>query len=136
MRCCLPSTKESINEAVNGVVEIADGCGMAEDCRTDLEIALREALANAVKHGNEYGTGKNVFVRCYASAKSGLLVLVRDEGSGFDPAEVPDPRDEDRVHLSHGRGLFLMRALVDFVEHRKDGREVVLYKATVRPAVD
>ena len=87
-------------------------------------------MANAVKHGNSYGPDKQVFVRCYACPEIGLLALVRDEGPGFAPEDVPDPRDEDRVHLSHGRGLFLMRALLDFVEHRKNGCEVVLFKGT------
>ena len=57
-------------------------------------------------------------------------MLVRDEGPGFIPDDVPDPRSDDRVHLNHGRGLFLMRALMDFVEYRKDGREVLLFRAS------
>jgi len=56
------------------------------------------------------------------------LVLVRDEGAGFEPAEIPDPRNNDRLQLDHGRGLFLMRALMDQVEYRRRGREVLLFK--------
>jgi len=128
LRISLPSSKASINGAVNRIMGIAVRCSINEDKRTDLEIALREALANAVTHGNEFGADKRVFVRCYGSPQLGVLVLVRDEGRGFRPEEVPDPRDEDRIHLTHGRGLFLMRALLDFVEHRKSGCEVVLFK--------
>jgi serine/threonine-protein kinase RsbW len=51
---------------------------------------------------------------------------VRDEGAGFDPDAVPDPRRDDRVLLHHGRGLLLMRELVDRVIFRRGGREVVL----------
>ena len=58
-----------------------------------------------------------------------MLILVRDQGNGFDPNKVPDPRDADRMHLHHGRGLFLMRALMDYVEFRRGGCEVLLYKA-------
>ncbi len=129
-RSVLPSTKDSINTAVSAILEVAADCGFTEEDRTDLEIALREALANAVIHGNSYGADKNVFVRCYGSEAEGLLVLVRDEGPGFMPEEVPDPRGNDRVHLNHGRGLFLMKALMDFVEYRKDGREVLLFRAS------
>jgi len=53
---------------------------------------------------------------------------VRDQGPGFDPARVPDPRHPDRRHLHHGRGLLLMRELMDRVEYRRGGREVLLFK--------
>ena len=57
-----------------------------------------------------------------------LLILVRDEGTGFEPTDIPDPRCNDRVQLDHGRGLFLMHALMDHVEYRRRGREVLLFK--------
>ena len=60
--------------------------------------------------------------------RKGFIIAVRDEGPGFDPAQVPDPRREDRLHLTHGRGIFLMRELMDHIQHRKGGREIVLYK--------
>jgi serine/threonine-protein kinase RsbW len=53
---------------------------------------------------------------------------VRDQGAGFDPDQIPDPREQERLFLHHGRGLLLMRALMDRVEHRLGGREVVLHK--------
>jgi serine/threonine-protein kinase RsbW len=96
--------------------------------RADLEIAVREALANAILHGNGLHKAKRVFVRCYGGPHAGLLVLVRDQGAGFDPSHVPDPRHPDRRHLHHGRGLLLMRELMDRVEYRRGGREVLLYK--------
>ena len=65
---------------------------------------------------------------------AGRAWSVRDEGAGFDPDHVPDPRDKDRLHLQHGRGVFLMRELMDHVEYRKGGREVLLFKRCV-PAV-
>ena len=70
-----------------------------------------------------------MFLRCYAGPRAGILVAVRDEGQGFDPDKVPDPRAADRRQLTHGRGLLLMRELMDRVEYRKGGREVLLYKA-------
>jgi serine/threonine-protein kinase RsbW len=127
-RTSLPSTRQAINDAVSGAMRVARQCGCPGDQQADLEIALREALANAVIHGNAYHRVKRIYLRCYGAPHASLLILVRDEGEGFEPGEVPDPRDRDRVHLDHGRGLFLMRALMDYVEHRKDGREVVLFK--------
>ena len=129
LRLMLPSSKASINEAVEQILNTAACCGDLEDSRTDLEIALREALANAVIHGNGDSKGKRIFVRCYAGPRSGVLVIVRDEGKGFNPQDVPDPRSDERLHLDHGRGVFLMKRLMDVVEFRRGGSEVLLYKS-------
>lgn len=108
---------------------LARRCGCARDNQADLEITLREALANAIIHGNGSEQAKRIFLRCYGAPDRDLLILVRDEGRGFDPEEVPDPRDPDRKHLNHGRGLLLMRELSDYVEFRRSGREVLIYKS-------
>jgi len=126
-RVCLPSTRRSISEAVNVILDVARRCGCASEQEADLEIALREALANAVIHGNEEDENKDVFVRCYGGSEK-TLILVRDGGAGFEPNEIPDPRGTDRVQLDHGRGLFLMRALMDQVVYRRSGCEVLLFK--------
>jgi len=126
-RVSFPSTRESITGAVALILEVARRCGCASDQEADLEIALREALANAVIHGNGENETKEVFVRCYGGSDK-TLILVRDEGVGFEPNEIPDPRGTDRVELDHGRGLFLMRALMDHVEFRRSGCEVLLFK--------
>jgi serine/threonine-protein kinase RsbW len=131
LREYLPSTKQALNTAVRRVLRIATSCGCPEENQTDLEIALREALANAIIHGNAFHDAKSIFLRCYGAPGSAMLIIVRDQGEGFAPGEVPDPRGPDRMHLHHGRGLFLMRELMDYVEHRKNGREVILYKTLV-----
>jgi len=129
LRVFLPSTKHALNQAVQAVLQLARRCGFARDNQADLEITLREALANAIIHGNESEQSKRIFLRCYGAQDSGLLILVRDEGRGFDPEDVPDPRDADRKHLHHGRGLLLMRELADYVEYRRSGCEVLIYKS-------
>lgn len=127
LRSHVNSTNKALNQAVRSVLRIAVKCGCGPGHRTDLEISLREALANAMIHGNAYHDSKRIFLRCYGSPRTAMLILVRDEGEGFDPSGVPDPRDHDRKHLDHGRGLLLMRELMDHVEYRRDGREVLLY---------
>jgi len=131
-RSYLPSTKAALNRAVHEMLHVADQCGCLASSHADLEIALREALANAIIHGNEYHNSKQVFVRCYGAPGRALLIIVRDEGPGFVPEDVPDPRDEDRMHLHHGRGLLLMRELMDRIEFRRGGSEVVLYHSLKR----
>jgi serine/threonine-protein kinase RsbW len=128
-RALLPSTRESINLAVQKVMKVAREAGCAASDVADVEIAVREALANAIFHGNEGRSDKKVLLRCYGDPDDGILLAVRDEGKGFDPSAVPDPRTAERLELPHGRGIFLMHELMDHAEHRKGGREVVLYKA-------
>lgn len=124
----IPSTTEQINRTVNEILRLAKANRCLPPELPEVEIALREALANAVLHGNRKDTGKKVLVRAYGDPRQGFLIVVRDEGPGFDPADVPDPRRQDRLELPHGRGIFLMRELMDHVEHRKGGREVRLFK--------
>jgi len=132
LRTSLPSTKPALNRAVRAVMRLARESGVMSDERADLEIALREALANAMIHGNSLERAKRVFLRCYAGPGPAILIVVRDEGPGFDPAAIPDPREADRLHLRNGRGLLLMRELMDHVEYRKGGREVLLWMSGPR----
>jgi serine/threonine-protein kinase RsbW len=126
-RVSIPSTKPALNRAVKRVLTMARRCGYVSGDLVDIEIAVREALANAMIHGNAEQKTKRVFLRCYAGPRASMLIFVRDEGPGFDPTDVPDPTDDDCVHRSHGRGLFLMRELMDHVEYRRGGTEVLLY---------
>jgi serine/threonine-protein kinase RsbW len=129
LRTHIGSSRDAINIAVQETMEhLVDVCSR-EDIMADLEIVLREGLANAALHGNLAAESKSVFLRCYGSREQGLWIAIRDEGIGFDPGAVPDPRGEDRLLLHHGRGIFLMQQLVDEVEYRKGGTELLLYKA-------
>jgi serine/threonine-protein kinase RsbW len=132
LRIWLPSTHPAIRNAVHEVRRLAARCGCPENRKADLEIALREALANAISHGNRLRPGRKVFLRCYGGPRAGIVIAVRDEGNGFDPDAVPDPRSADRRHLVHGRGLLLMRELMDGLEFRRGGSEVVLFHSLRR----
>lgn len=122
----IPQTVRDTVEALSAI----DGLGVASH---DLEIVLFEALANAVVHGNGARPDREVFLRAYGSPGWGAAIFVRDEGQGFEPKEIPDPRAEvDRLR-THGRGVFLMRQLMDLVTFRRGGREVLLVRIR-RPA--
>jgi serine/threonine-protein kinase RsbW len=127
LRLFLPNTREALEEAIGRIRILARGCRCPVDVRTNLEIAVREALANAMLHGNAHLPHRRVFLRCYGGPAAGLWIGVRDQGAGFDPEQVPDPRRDDRRELAHGRGLLMMRSLSDGVAFRRGGREVVLY---------
>ena len=127
-RATFPSASDSVPRIVARIVAAARKGGFLGEGRTDFEIALHEAIANAVLHGNQADPSRSVRVRLYGQPGYGVVVAVRDQGPGFDPTAIPDPRQEDRIHLQHGRGLFLVRQLTDYVEHRKQGREIVFRK--------
>lgn len=127
-RAVLSSTTESINRAVSDVLALVAKTRFLNGAKAEVEIALREALANAVFHGNRGDPERRVHVRVYGDPGCGVVMAVRDEGPGFEPSEVPDPRSEERLHLTHGRGIFLMQALMDRVDYRRGGTEVVLFK--------
>jgi len=92
-----------------------------------IQLALEEALTNAVKHGNCCDPCKAVTVR-FAVNDDRAVIIVRDEGAGFEPAGIPDPTRPDRLPLPNGRGIMLLRAYMDEIEYRDNGRELYMVK--------
>ena len=102
--------------------------GISRNTEDEIEIAISEALANAVIHGNHENTEKNVDVICRCSLDGEVLIIVRDQGTGFESSAVPDPTEPERLFLSSGRGLHLMRALMDEVSFEQNGTVVRMRK--------
>jgi serine/threonine-protein kinase RsbW len=102
---------------------------VAED-EDDFEVALCEVLANAVIHGNHEDPEKQVRVSCGCGTDE-ISIIVRDEGQGFDIGEVPDPTAPENISSSHGRGIYLMRTLMDEV-HFEGGGTVVYMRKSAR----
>jgi anti-sigma regulatory factor (Ser/Thr protein kinase) len=86
-------------------------------------IAMREALANAVTHGNHHDGFKTVYVQYICEPDNSLSILVRDEGDGFDPSKVPVPKD---MGQDTRRGIYLMTSCMDEVQFRSNGTEVYM----------
>ncbi len=97
-----------------------------------IKLALEEALTNAVKHGNANDPGKQVTVR-YNITPEKAIVIVRDEGTGFYPEEVPDCTCAERLPVPSGRGIMLMKAYMDKICYRDKGREVYFMKRRSSP---
>jgi serine/threonine-protein kinase RsbW len=124
----IPSTLAALEDVVERLVTLARDVKCDHRHLERVELALREALANAIIHGNRQDPGKKVVVRCFCQPDRGMLLVVEDEGSGFDPAKVPNPTQAECLLETHGRGLFLMRRLVDRVRISRSGRRVTLVK--------
>lgn len=92
-----------------------------------VHLALEEALANAMTHGNHCDPCKQVHVRCRLSPRL-VRIEIADEGEGFNHCRVPDPTEPDRLEFPSGRGLMLMRAFMNRVEYNDRGNRVVLEK--------
>jgi serine/threonine-protein kinase RsbW len=94
----------------------------------DIEIALREALANAVLHGCKSDPDKRVECTVACEDAGGILIIVRDPGKGFDPLSVQSPLVGENILADHGRGIFLMNMLMDEVRWERGGTEIHLRK--------
>ncbi len=92
-----------------------------------VHLAMEEALVNAIKHGNCCDVAKHVHVVCQVSRKR-MTVVIRDEGAGFNPDDVPDPTDPDNLEVPSGRGVLLMRSFMSSVEYNGAGNCVTMTK--------
>lgn len=109
--------------------------GATEEHRHWIGLALREALANAIKHGNLQDTGKQVDVDLDL-ADGELVLRVSDEGGGFDPDEVKDPLAPENRFRADGRGIFYMKKFMDDVHYgfRPGGGTIVVMRKRLAPA--
>ena len=127
----MPSAIRAIAPTVDRVVGRLEKLGVLDGHRDAIQVALNEALANAVLHGNRKRTDKRVRVACYRQRDAGSLLVVRDSGRGFDPARIPNPTAESNVTGKNGRGIFLIRHFMDEVHFANDGREIRMRKRLV-----
>ena len=122
----LPSRIEAIGEAAAAVADAARRLGFAEDALFGIDLAVREAVTNAVLHGNRQDEALPVEVGVVGT-EAGMVVTVRDRGEGFDPSHLPDPTAEENILKASGRGILFMRNFMDEVgwEHPAGGGTLV-----------
>ena len=122
----LPSTVDCIEEAVAVVLRhCLAGAFAAPKIRFRLQVALSEALANAIVRGNREDASKRVYVQADLGPEQ-ICLLVTDEGDGFDPAGVPDALSDDGLLQDGGRGLFLIHRMVDDVHFNAQGNSICM----------
>lgn len=111
----LPSRIESVDEAAMLADDFARKNGCADEVLSAVDLAVRESVANAVKHGNKFDESKDVEMTLQCSDE-GLEITVRDFGTGFTVTDVPDPTDPENLLKVNGRGILFMRSFMDEVE--------------------
>ena len=106
---------EAVAEAAAAVSEFLSRAGVGEDVAFGIDMAVREAVTNAVLHGNKLDETK--FAELSLKSLPGVLeVTVHDQGPGFNPSDIPDPTEDENILKTSGRGIFFMRNFMDDVE--------------------
>lgn len=133
MNMVIPAEPSAIGTVTDGVLKVLrDAAHVTEEKEMAIELALQEALANAIRHGCQGDPSKQVQC-CVTYDPSGeVLIIVRDPGQGFDVSAVPNPLDEGNLLKGSGRGIFLINQLMDEVHFADRGREVRMRKAVSR----
>ncbi|MCZ6696516.1 MAG: ATP-binding protein [Acidobacteria bacterium] len=125
----IPATKKAVSPFVERVMAIVKQMGCAEGKEFEIETSLLEALANAVTHGSGDDPDKQIQICVACDEARGMLIIVRDPGGGFDPAQIPSPVQGKNVYLEHGRGIYLINQLMDEVRFEEGGTEIHMRKA-------
>lgn len=125
----LPSALSSVDTVEERAEAFAKKAGLDDDSACQVAMVTREAAANAILHGNKSDPEKLLTVTFDLSGEA-LKIQLADEGEGFDPGAVPDPLSPEGLLRSSGRGIFLMRAIMDEVHFRQlhPGTEITLVK--------
>jgi serine/threonine-protein kinase RsbW len=120
--------KSSLSQMTPVVKEIQEYLKDArKDAVHDIKLAVEEAIINAMKHGNKFNEGLHVIVD-FAYDAGKVCIAIQDEGKGYDYQAVPDPTIEENILRGHGRGVFLIRKLMDEVRFNNSGNRIEMIK--------
>jgi serine/threonine-protein kinase RsbW len=132
LKVSLAAERSAVDPVVQNVMGIVRTMQCAAGKEDDIELALTEALANAVIHGAKEDPSKIIECLVACDEERGMLIMVRDPGSGFDPDSIPDCSMGENVFSSHGRGIYLINQLMDEVGFHKGGTEIHMIKRSAR----
>jgi serine/threonine-protein kinase RsbW len=128
VRVTLSADRKAVDPVVEQVMEYVRKMKNVEGKEDAIELALQEALANAVVHGAKEDPTKVVECIVACDEQRGLLIIVRDPGPGFDPQGIPSCTMGENLYSNHGRGIFLINQLMDEVKFHKNGTEIHMVK--------
>jgi serine/threonine-protein kinase RsbW len=128
LRVTLSADRKAVDPVVQEVMAVVRQMKGVDGKEDAIELSLQEALANAVIHGAKEDPTKTVECLVSSDDERGVLIVVRDPGTGFTPAAIPSCTVGENVYSNHGRGIFLINQLMDSVEFRKNGTEIHMVK--------
>ena len=128
LRVTLSADRDAVDPVVQEVMAVVRQMKGVEGKQDAIELSLQEALANAVIHGAKVDPRKTVECLVSSDEERGILIVVRDPGTGFTPETIPGCTIGENVYSNHGRGIFLINQLMDKVEFRKNGTEIHMVK--------
>ena len=124
----LAADKKCIDPVVQGIMQLVQQMYCGAEKEEAVQLALNEALANAVVHGAKADPSQVIECDVSCDERRGLLIVVRDPGKGFDPAKIPNPVIGENIYSEHGRGIYLINQLMDEVKFLKNGSEIQMIK--------
>jgi serine/threonine-protein kinase RsbW len=124
----MPANSESIATITLAISEILERLEIPEQKRLEIDLAVQEALANAVVHGCKGDASKTIRCRLNGDQQGRVVISVTDPGPGFRPEAVPDPKRAEGLYGDHGRGVYLIRQLMDEVQFERGGSEIKMWK--------
>src|ERR1700733_2030983 len=128
LRVTLSADRKTVDPVVQEVMAVVREMKGVDGKEDAIELSLQEALANAVIHGAKEDPRKTVECLVSSDQERGILIVVRDPGTGFSPQSIPGCTVGENVYSNHGRGIFLINQLMDKVEFRKNGTEIHMVK--------
>ncbi|NVM03459.1 MAG: ATP-binding protein [Candidatus Helarchaeota archaeon] len=125
----ITSERSSIENAVTFAERVANEMNLIDEEYDNLAISISEAVSNAIIHGNKLDKNKKVKISIFVK-RNNVTVIVKDQGSGFDPKKLKNPLDPENIPKEYGRGIFVLRNLMDTVDFNfvKSGTEVIFSK--------
>ncbi len=123
-----PADPEAIGTVADAITEILIQLRVPEQKRLEIGLAVQEALVNAVVHGCKNDPSKEVRCRLQSDPLGRIVITVTDPGPGFSPDLLSDPKRQENVYADHGRGVYLIRQLMDEVSFERRGNEIRMWK--------
>jgi serine/threonine-protein kinase RsbW len=128
VRVTLAADRKAVDPVVAQVMDTVRELKCVDGKEDAIELALQEALANAVVHGAKEDPNKVVECLVAFDEQRGIIIIVRDPGEGFNPETIPACTVGENVYSNHGRGIFLINQLMDEVKFHRNGTEIHMVK--------
>jgi serine/threonine-protein kinase RsbW len=122
-----PATAQACADVHTEMLAITAAAGFKDESQLEIDLALQEALANALIHGCKNNSSKQIRARI-GMEDGGVVIMIADAGDGFDPNAVPDPRSEAGLGRFSGRGVLFIRSVMDEVVYARNGTELTMRK--------